>query len=612
VTVEESVMSAELIAGPNGGTVASSGANMAFEVRLLGSVEALVDGHSLSLGGSKQRGVVAMLALNANTTLSADRLIDGLWGDDPPASAAKSVQHYVWGLRKALAESRAGAEILTRGRGYELRLPARAVDALRFERLVERARREADQGIVDGAARGALELWRGAPLADVADEPFAAAEIGRLEELHLRALELAIDAELAAGRHAEVIGRLEALIAEHPLNERLQAQRMLALYRAGRQAEALEAYHHARDTLIEEIGVEPGPELRHLHEGILKQDPALEAPARREELPRQLEGGSPLLAGRERELRWLHKQWKEAAARGTRVALVWGPAGIGKTRLVAELAAELHQTGAGVLYVAGSGAPDAALDTVRRAAERERPTLLLLDDADDASPILLEAAAAVAANPRDSALLVLVLHRDEQGPPVFARLEARGEALRLLLGPLRAEASAEIAELYAPDDGVSMPLGTLMAESDGMPLRVHRAASGWAQAQAAAELEATVERAATERGGLRAAETEGPEGSPPFRSPARGRASTRSRSRSTRRRPRSARFGAWFPSTPPTPSSSSAASVSSPSSSPGSSARPCWRWSDPPAAASPRRYARASCRRWRAGSCRDRSAGGRR
>src|SRR5262245_116778 len=223
---------------------------MTFEVRLLGSVEALVDGQSLSLGGSKQRSVVAMLALRANTTLSGDELLDGLWGEDPPASAAKMVQLYVSRLRKAFAGSRAEAEILTRGRGYELRVPAGAVDALRFEQLVEEAARE-PSGAANGLAATALELWRGAPLANVASEPFAGPEIGRLEELRMRALELAIDAELAAGHHADAIARLEGLIAEEPLRERLHAQRMLALYRAGRHSEALDAYREAGETLLE-------------------------------------------------------------------------------------------------------------------------------------------------------------------------------------------------------------------------------------------------------------------------------------------------------------------------------------------------------------------------
>ena len=220
-----------------------------------------------------------MLALELNRTVSMDRLIEGLWGEQAPASAPKLVQLYVSQLRKLLG---AEAEIVTRGRGYELRLAAERVDAARFEGLVAEAT-DAD-GPAARLAREALALWRGAALADVADEPFAAAEISRLEELRLRAAELAVEGDLAAGRHRELVGELEALVAAHPLSERLHAQRMLALYRSGRQAEALAAYRHARRVLVDEIGVEPGPELRELHEAILHQDaaaldlPPVEAP----------------------------------------------------------------------------------------------------------------------------------------------------------------------------------------------------------------------------------------------------------------------------------------------------------------------------------------------
>jgi DNA-binding SARP family transcriptional activator len=477
---------------------------MTLEVRLLGSVEALVDGRSLSLGGSKQRSVVAMLALSANATLSGERLIDGLWGEDPPSSAAKNLQHYVWRLRRALAESGAEAEILTRGRGYELRLPAGAVDALRFEHLVEEAAREPPSAGANGAASAALELWRGAPLADVASEPFAAPEIGRLEELRLRALELAIDAELAAGRHDEAITRLETLIAQEPLRERFRAQRMLALYRAGRQSEALDAYREARETLIEQIGVEPGPELRRLQEQILAQDPALEAPPTVAELPVQLEGGSPLLAGRERELGWLCRRWQQAREGRIVCVMVSGPAGIGKTRLVAELATEIRAEGAAILYAAGGELADAALATVAEAGSGHRPTLLVLDGADEAPPAVLEAAAALAREPEGRPLMVCALHHDEQGPPAFAGLLKSGVAERLRLDPLNEDATAEIATLYAPAEGVEIPLRTLIAESEGVPLRIHRAAGGWARAEAAERLASTTDRAASDRGGLRA------------------------------------------------------------------------------------------------------------
>src|SRR5919106_253479 len=409
---------------------------MALEIRVLGRVDALVDGRAVPLRGSKQRAVLAMLALSANRTVGADELIDGLWGEEPPASAAKNVQLYVSQLRKALAAGGDGASIVTHGRGYELRLPEDAVDATRFERLVEEAAREsANDAAASGVAGAALELWRGAPLADVAAEPFAAAEIGRLEELHLRAVELAIDAELAAGRHDEVIAQLEELIAEEPLRERLHAQRMLALYRAGRQSDALDAYRRARETLVEQIGVEPGPELQRLQAAILDQDPSLDAPPPVVELPVQLEGGSPLLAGRERELSWLRRRWEEASEGRVVCALVWGPAGIGKTRLVAELAAQVQGAGAAVLYAGGGQVPDAALATVAEAGQGHRPKLLVLDYADDAPPAVLEAAAGLAREPEGRPPLICVLHHDEHRPPAFAGLLSGG-AQRLRLDPL--------------------------------------------------------------------------------------------------------------------------------------------------------------------------------
>ncbi len=239
------------------------------EIRLLGLVEASHEGRALPLGGAKPRALFAILALHANAPVSADRLIEGLWGDHPPATAAKLVQVHVSQLRKQIAG--ADGEILTRGRGYELRIDPDAVDALRFERLLS-----------DGAngthLHEAFALWRGPPLDDLADEPFAAPEIRRLEDLWLDAREAAIDGALADGRHAEVLAELDDLIRAHPLRERLRGQRMLALYRCGRQAEALDAYRDARRVLLDEVGLEPGPELRRLNDAILSQDPELDGP----------------------------------------------------------------------------------------------------------------------------------------------------------------------------------------------------------------------------------------------------------------------------------------------------------------------------------------------
>ena len=178
-------------------------------------------------------------------------------------------------------------------------------------------------------------MWRGPPLADVAGESFAQLEIRRLEELRLDALELLMEAELAAGHHREIVAELDALAAEHPLRERLHAARMLALYRCGRQAEALEAYREAHRILVAEVGVEPGPALRRVHEAILFHDAGLELSS---SLPAELDpAAAPALVGRAEELAWLRERW-----RGSGAITVGGPAGIGKTRLAAEFAAEVH------------------------------------------------------------------------------------------------------------------------------------------------------------------------------------------------------------------------------------------------------------------------------
>jgi DNA-binding SARP family transcriptional activator len=238
------------------------------DIRVLGPLEAGVGGRPLPLGGGKPRALLAMLALQAGSTVSTDRLIEGLWGERPPATATKMVQIFVSQLRKALDASGEAGLIVTRGRGYELRLGPDDVDARCFERL-----------LAAGAPRAALDLWRGPPLEELTGEPFAAAEIRRLEELRLAALEMAIEQDLEAGRHREVIGELEALVAQEPLRERLHAQRMLALYRSGRQSEALAAYRQAREVLVEQVGVEPGPELSRLNDAVLQHDPALDPPA---------------------------------------------------------------------------------------------------------------------------------------------------------------------------------------------------------------------------------------------------------------------------------------------------------------------------------------------
>jgi YVTN family beta-propeller protein len=255
------------------------------DFHILGPLQVLDEGREVALTGSKQRALLALLLLHANEPLSSDRLIDEVWGEHPPATPEKALQVHISRLRKALAarpDNGAGGTVVTRDHGYELELDPERVDAHRFERLVTEGRRQLAAGRSRDALSAleeALSLWRGAPLADLAYEPFAQREIARLSDLRIDALELLIEAKLAQGDHAEVVGQLETLIGQHPYRERLRAQLMLALYRSDRQADALQAYQNARRQLVEELGIEPGAELRELHARILGQDPSLLLPA---------------------------------------------------------------------------------------------------------------------------------------------------------------------------------------------------------------------------------------------------------------------------------------------------------------------------------------------
>jgi len=249
-------------------------ARRSMDFRLLGPLEVVDHDRLLTLGGGRQRSLFAVLLLHANEVVSNDRLIDALWGERPPPTAAKTVQVYVSRLRKELGEGR----LLTRAPGYLLSVERSELDLGRFERLVEEAR-GADPANAGESLRRALALWRGPALADLAYEPVAQNEIARLEELRWAALERRIEADLACGRHAELVGELEGLIAEHPRRERLRYQLMLALYRSSRQAEALDAYRTARRELAEELGLEPGEELKRLEQAILQPDPALDLAA---------------------------------------------------------------------------------------------------------------------------------------------------------------------------------------------------------------------------------------------------------------------------------------------------------------------------------------------
>jgi YVTN family beta-propeller protein len=243
------------------------------QFRLLGPVEAVRDGAPVDLGPRKQRAVLALLLLNANRVVPTERLIDDLWGDAAPETARSALQVYVAGLRKALGND--GVALRTRAPGYVLELEPGVLDLERFVRQRDEARSVADDEHRAALLHDALALWRDAPLAELSAEPFSTAAVAQLEQLRLDALEQRIDADLALGRHAALVPELDALVAEHPYRERLRAQLMLALYRSGRQAEALEAYQAGRRVLSEQLGLEPGKELRELEGAILRQDESL-------------------------------------------------------------------------------------------------------------------------------------------------------------------------------------------------------------------------------------------------------------------------------------------------------------------------------------------------
>jgi DNA-binding SARP family transcriptional activator len=246
------------------------------EFRILGPLEVVAEDGPVPLGGPRQRATLAILLLNSNRVVSVERLADNLYAGAAPVTAVTQVQRQVSELRRALGSASA---IETRSPGYVLRVSPAQVDLSRFERLTAEATSAVARADPAGAVhllRDALDLWRGGALADLAFEPFAQRAIERLEEMRLTARELRIDAELMLGRHSDLVGELEALVAEHPLRERLRGQLMLSLYRSGRQAEALGVYRKARAELVLEFGLEPSNSLRELQRGILTQDPSLD------------------------------------------------------------------------------------------------------------------------------------------------------------------------------------------------------------------------------------------------------------------------------------------------------------------------------------------------
>jgi DNA-binding SARP family transcriptional activator len=300
------------------------------------------DGGPVALGGLRERSLLALLLLNANELVATDRLVDELWGERPPPAAVKTVQVYVSRLRKRFGP---GA-IVTRAPGYELSVDRDAIDLGRFERLATAGRRALRAGAASAAAATlaeAVALWRGPPLADFVYESFAQAPIMRLEELRLTALEDRVEADLRCGQATELIAELQGLVARHPLRERLRGQLMLALYRAGRQAEALDCYREARAASVEDLGLEPGPELQALERAILRQHPALEP--RSATAPRT----PGLFVGRGPEIAALTDALEQARAGVPAFFFVGGEPGAGKSRLADEVSGHARERGLALL-----------------------------------------------------------------------------------------------------------------------------------------------------------------------------------------------------------------------------------------------------------------------
>ena len=446
------------------------------------------DGAPIALGGQKRRALLAALLLEANQVVSRDRLIDALWGEDPPDTARNTIQVYISQLRKLLPE---GA-LETAPPGYRLVIEPESVDLFEFVRLSEEGRTALAKGDAAAAAdtlRAALALWRGPPLADLAWEPFAHAEILRLDELRLAALEDRIDADLALGRHGQLVGELERLVAEHPLRERPRAQLILALYRAGRQADALAVYQRARRTLVDELGIEPSESLRKLERAILAHDPSLNAPEARPTSVRRVPTPPTPLLGRERELAALADLVRRDDAR---LITLTGTGGIGKTRLAFELVRRLapeFQHGSAVATLATLRDPALVAGGILEALE-------IPEAGQDPEDVLSRALA-------DSELLLLVDNFEQVLPaaPTLARLLEAAPRLKLIVtsrAPLHVAAEREFpvpplaedeaAELFIaraqaanPDFALSeqnaAAVAELCARLDGLPLAIELAAA---------------------------------------------------------------------------------------------------------------------------------------
>ncbi|HEY1909060.1 MAG TPA: BTAD domain-containing putative transcriptional regulator, partial [Myxococcaceae bacterium] len=349
----------------------------ALQIRVLGPLEIAWGGRPVDLGGLKARALVARLLIDRGLIVSVDRLIDSLWGDHEGEGAEIALRSTISRLRKRLREAGAPEDlIVTRAPGYALEVAAETTDVSAFERMIADGKRQLMRHRPSEAVRVLAEaqsLWRGAAYSEVRDEPFARAEARRLEEMLLATIELRLDAAFTLGRHESLVGELETLTSQHPMRERLWSQRMLALYRSGRQAEALRVYQDLRSTLVDELGIEPGHDVAWMEHAILSQDPALsfvppDEPATgargaveeltaadadvstgyRVRIPTSPTQGP--LVGRDQESSLLRDWWASVGQGDSHLLLVEGEPGIGKTRLVGEMARAVETEGALVLW----------------------------------------------------------------------------------------------------------------------------------------------------------------------------------------------------------------------------------------------------------------------
>ncbi|MGY1632254.1 BTAD domain-containing putative transcriptional regulator [Geodermatophilus sp. SYSU D01186] len=477
-------------------------------VSVLGPVGATVAGHLAVLGGPRQRSVLARLVLAGGQVVSADRLVEDLWEGEPPPKALASLQVHVSRLRRALEPAsgrRTGATVIVSATpGYRLHLPREAVDAWWFEDLVARAHATPDATARRELLQEALGCWSGPAYAESADAAWAAPEVARLEELRLVGVELRAEADLALGRAASVVPELERHLHDHPAREEAVRLLALALYRSGRQGDALTVLRRAREHLAEELGIDPGRGLRELEAAVLAQEPALDLPAPHVALPAAPAPAPPPPApARAGELRLL----LDLAAQGARMVWIAGEAGAGKTTLVEAAAARLRESGWRVTEgrcPEVDGAPPAwpwteitralgaapleegtafwlarAVADRLRAAAREQPLVVVLDDVHRADELTLQLLRQVVDSLAGERLLVLATYRDtEAGEALSATRAALASAgaRHLELRGLDADGVAVLARQSGLEDVGPAELRLLLERTDGNPLYVRELA----------------------------------------------------------------------------------------------------------------------------------------